>query len=104
MGNEGSLDAEGSLIEPKSYSMLYDEVLNGEPDPVNHPKHYTSNPNGIECIDVVEHMTFCLGNAVKYLWRADENNPQTKHSEAETDLRKAIWYIEREIRRLSTES
>ena len=39
-------------------------------DPVNHPKHYTSHPSGVECITVVEHMTFNVGNAVKYCWRA----------------------------------
>lgn len=40
-------------------------------DPVNHPAHYTSHPAGVECIDVVEHMTFNVGNAVKYLWREE---------------------------------
>lgn len=60
-------------------------------DPVNHPKHYTNHPSGVECITVTEHMGFCLGNAMKYIWRADE-----KHDAIE-DLRKAKWYIEREI-------
>lgn len=58
---------------------------------VNHPKHYTQHPSGVECIEVTEHMGFCLGNAVKYIWRAD-----LKENAIE-DLRKAIWYIEREI-------
>ena len=62
-------------------------------DPVNHPKHYTSHPSGIECIQVTEHMSFCIGNAVKYLWRADLKN------DAIEDLEKARWYIEREIAR-----
>lgn len=62
-------------------------------DSVNHPRHYTANPSGVECIAVVEHMGFCLGNAIKYIWRADE-----KGSDIE-DLRKAAWYIEREIAR-----
>lgn len=60
-------------------------------DPVNHPKHYTSHPSGIECIQVTEHMSFCIGNAVKYLWRADLKE------DAVQDLEKAKWYIEREI-------
>ena len=66
-------------------------------DPVNNPEHYTLNPNGIECIDVTENMNFCLGNAVKYIWRADlKGNPIE-------DLKKAVWYLEREIsRRKST--
>lgn len=38
---------------------------------VDHPAHYNSHPSGIECIDVVENMGFNVGNAVKYLWRAD---------------------------------
>lgn len=61
-------------------------------DPVEHPKHYTSHPSGIECIQITEHMGFNLGNAVKYIWRAD-----LKHDDALEDLRKAKWYIEREI-------
>ena len=60
---------------------------------VDHPQHYTGHPSGIECIDVVEHMSFNLGNAVKYLWRAD-----LKGSPVE-DLRKAAWYVNREIER-----
>lgn len=62
-------------------------------DNVNHPEHYTSHPSGIECIQVTEHMNFCLGNAVKYIWRADLKN------EAIEDLEKAAWYINREILR-----
>ena len=64
-------------------------------DPVNHPKHYTAHPSGVECIAVTEHMGFCLGNAVKYIWRAG-----LKSDDPITDLRKAIWYLEREIARL----
>ena len=62
-------------------------------DMVNHPPHYTSHPSGVECIQITEHMNFCLGNAVKYIWRAD-----LKGSGVE-DLKKAAWYIEREIKR-----
>lgn len=60
-------------------------------DRVNHPKHYTSHPSGIECIQITEHMGFNLGNALKYIWRAD-----LKGSDLE-DLQKARWYIEREL-------
>jgi len=62
-------------------------------DPVNNPKHYTAHPSGVECIQITEHMSFCLGNAVKYVWRADLKN------DAIEDLKKAVWYIEREIKR-----
>jgi len=62
-------------------------------DVVNHPAHYTEHPSGVECIQVTEHMNFCIGNAVKYLWRADmKGNPVE-------DLKKARWYIDREIKR-----
>ena len=63
-------------------------------DQVNHPQHYTSHRSGIEAIEVTEHMTFCIGNAVKYLWRAGLKG------DAVEDLEKARWYIEREIKRL----
>ena len=62
-------------------------------DPVNHPQHYTSHPSGIEVIQITEHMNFCLGNAVKYILRADLKG------NAVQDLQKAQWYIDREIKR-----
>lgn len=65
-------------------------------DPVNHPKHYTEHPSGIEAITVTEHMNFCIGNAMKYLWRADLKNGLE-------DLKKAQWYITREIARRERE-
>jgi hypothetical protein len=68
------------------------------PDPVNSPSHYRSHPSGIECIEIAEHMNFCRGNAMKYLWRAGLKGP-----DAVEDLRKARWYITREIARLGRE-
>lgn len=65
---------------------------------VDHPSHYTAHPSGVECIDVVEHMTFNLGNAVKYVWRAG-----LKSKDILVDLRKAEWYIRREIGRIEKE-
>jgi len=62
-------------------------------DVINNPRHYTEHPSGVECITVTEHMNFNLGNAVKYIWRADLKN------DAIEDLRKAKWYVEREIQR-----
>ena len=58
---------------------------------VDHPPHYTSHPSGVECIQITEHMNFNVGNAIKYLWRCDQKG---KHIE---DLKKARWYIDREI-------
>ena len=68
-------------------------ALHSENDNVNNPAHYTSHPSGIECIQVTEHMSFCLGNAMKYIWRADLKN------DAIEDLEKAIWYLDQEIGR-----
>ena len=73
-----------------------DQVARQEDDPINHPPHYTSHPSGVECITVTEHMGFNLGNAVKYIWRAD-----LKSDSPIEDLKKAAWYIQREIERLS---
>ena len=61
---------------------------------VNHPPHYTVHPSGVECIQITEHMSFNIGNAMKYLWRAD-------HKNGIEDLRKAVWYVQREIERLT---
>lgn len=64
---------------------------------VDHPKHYNMHPSGIECIDVIEHMTHNVGAAIKYLWRAG-----LKPGEADLrDFDKAIWYINREKERLA---
>lgn len=70
-------------------------------DMVNNPPHYTSHParcecgNGVECIQITEHMGFNLGNALKYIWRADLKG------NAVEDLEKAAFYIAREIARRS---
>jgi hypothetical protein len=61
-------------------------------DRVDHPQHYNAHPSGIECIQIVEHMNFCLGNALKYIWRADMKGDIE-------DLEKAVWYLKREIER-----
>ena len=62
-------------------------------DPINHPSHYTSHPSGVEAITVTEHMSFNVGNAMKYLFR------HGLKGSALDDLRKARWYIDREIAR-----
>ena len=66
-------------------------------DPVDNPKHYTSHPSGVECIQITERMGFCLGNAVKYIWRADLKDNSVQ------DLEKARFYINREIDRRNAE-
>ena len=63
---------------------------------VNHPKHYNSHPNGIECIDIIRHYVCDIANAIKYCWRAGlkaEMGMEDAEKEIE-DLKKALWYIE----------
>jgi hypothetical protein len=61
---------------------------------VDHPAHYKAG--GLEAIDVIEALGhghgFCVGNAIKYLWRAGKKTPG-----AVADLRKARWYVDRAI-------
>ena len=73
-----------------------DEVTH---DSVSHPAHYTSGQ--IEVIDFIEdkELGFHLGNAVKYISRAGRKNPD----KTVEDLRKAVWYINRQIQRLECE-
>lgn len=68
-------------------------------DLVNHPPHYTSHPSGIECIEITEHLDFCIGNAIKYLWRAG-----LKGEAKVEDMKKAIWYINRKIELVENEN
>lgn len=66
-------------------------------DAVSHPAHYTAHPSEVECIQITQHMNFCLGNAMKYIWRAG-----LKHDAIE-DLEKAKWYLDCEIVRLRSQ-
>ena len=74
-------------------TMCFSCSLDTIEDLVAHPNHYTSHPSGIECLQITEHMNFCLGNALKYIWRCDMKMKPIE------DLKKAIFYIEREIER-----
>lgn len=62
-------------------------------DPVNHPSHYSKVP-GVEAIDVTRHFNFNRGNAIKYVWRAGAKGDEVE------DLKKAVWYLTDEIKRL----
>jgi hypothetical protein len=65
--------------------------MSEQPDMVNHPKHY--NVDGYEVIDIIDafKLNFNMGNALKYLLRADRKGNK------EQDLNKALWYLQREI-------
>lgn len=82
---------------------LHEEDSDQVADPVNSPAHYTSSPavckgcgRQIECIDVAEHAGFNLGNVHKYCWRAGLKGKTVE------DLKKARWYLDREIARLES--
>jgi hypothetical protein len=62
-------------------------------DNVTHPKHYTSHPSGVECITVVEHFDFVIGNIIKYAWRAGLKGEKLE------DLEKCLWYAQRAVKR-----
>lgn len=66
---------------------------------VDHPKHYTSDPSGVECIEITKYRDFCIGNAIKYLWRAGlkEDSMLSLKDKTIEDLKKAIFYINKEI-------
>lgn len=63
-------------------------------DSINHPKHYTSHPSGVEAIDLCKHENFCIGNCMKYLIRCEHKGNKLE------DLKKAAWYLNCEIERL----
>lgn len=75
----------------EDYAKLHGEVVGVAPDPVNHPAHYTAG--GIETIDFIEakRLGYNLGNVVKYITRSGLKGNQLE------DLRKAQWYLTREI-------
>lgn len=75
--------------------IIAESLAKNQDEVVNHPKHYTQHPSGVECIQITEHLNFCLGNAIKYIWRAG-----LKADDPVQDLKKARFYIEREIKRL----
>lgn len=60
-------------------------------DNINHPAHYTGNTKPCECIEVAQYHSFCVGNAIKYVWRH-----RLKGRPLE-DLQKAEWYLQRAI-------
>lgn len=70
---------------------------------VDHPDHYNKHPSGVECIDIVEHFPFNVGNTIKYLWRAGLKVsaglliPAATQQAFNQDLQKAHWYLTREL-------
>jgi hypothetical protein len=94
---------EDDPLDPATHRRKFDEVLaravdrpRKAADPVDHPAHYTRFP-GVEVIQITEWLNFCRGNAVKYLCRAGAKGGPAQEIE---DLRKARWYVDREIERI----
>lgn len=81
------------------YGVSVGRLATGDDEPtaeaVDHPPHY--NAGGVEVIDAIEAwgLGFGLGNAVKYIARAGKKDP----ARTIEDLRKAAWYLNREIER-----
>ena len=84
--------AKMSVEQIEQLAVGVDALLSEAHDAVNHPKHYTSHPSGVECIEVVRHFPFNLGNVIKYLWRAPLKGATLE------DLKKARWYLDDAIR------
>jgi hypothetical protein len=92
------------VLEEKQFDTIAALSNCEEEDRVNSPAHYTSHPSGIEAITIAEHYNFCIGNAIKYLWRAGlkkESSLSVRQKEIE-DLNKALYYIQRQIKNLKT--
>lgn len=72
--------------------------MNKEKEQVNHPAHYGGENNPYEAIKVIEawELGFCLGNTVKYISRCG------KKDEPLQELKKARWYLDREISKLES--
>ena len=100
-GYQGMKSTEELMVE------FYDQSIEMKKkiDMVNHPDHYTSNPSGVECIEINRHRNFKIGNAFKYLWRAGlkDDASKGKLQKQVEDLRKAVFYINDEIARLTGE-
>lgn len=101
---EGAFNPSAFALNQELKRLIYDHYFTPSrfipmSDQVNHPPHYTQHPSGVECIEITEHMNFNLGNATKYIWRSGlkkKNNAGTVQ-----DLKKAIWYLNREIDRIA---
>lgn len=99
MGQRVCLLEEGHIGEHETY---FNNTVFKWSDAIDHPPHYGGADNPYEAIKVIEawDLGFCLGNAVKYLCRMGKKNPD-KRSCAVEDLKKARWYIDHEIEKLT---
>lgn len=88
-----------SIHDTPCPQMETDEMIKAGIDPyefVHHPPHYQQHPSGVECITIIQHFSYNVGAAVKYLWRVGLK----PNADSIEDLRKGVQYIEFEIKRL----
>lgn len=89
----------------KDFKLKHGTEISGNSmyDSVERPKHYNLHMSGVQCIEITEHMNFCLGNVIKYVWRAGlkEDTSTVKNLKRIEDLEKALWYLKREIKRIN---
>lgn len=91
-GDVDRIDSQGPASGPDDDQPIGPPPI---PDDAINPSHYRKHPSGVECIEITRHMNFNTGNAIKYIWRyLDKGDPVE-------NLKKAQWYIDDEIRRLS---
>lgn len=79
------------------------ETENGKSEQVSHPSHYAwlKDLCGVEPLDICGHLDFNTGNAIKYLLRKDKvDGNKTKTEKRIEDLRRAVFYIQDEIKLL----
>lgn len=85
-----------NVIQKNDQEFGYVETGQEQESKVDHPPHYTQHPSGVECIEIVRHFNFNLGNVIKYVWRAGLKSGES----GVEDLKKAKWYLEDEIARV----
>ena len=90
----------------------YDEIFSpedivGHPEMINHPKHYGGEENPYEAIKIIEalNLNFNLGNCLKYICRLGKKPSGSLSNDEKTleDLKKAAWYMQREVERFQKE-
>lgn len=88
----------------KSSSAIVSQTM--DDNRVNHPHYYNAHPSGVECIDIVRHYNFNVGNVIKYLWRHGLKGEEGMSNQAKAleDLRKARFYLDDEIKKLEREA
>lgn len=92
-GRKFEIGVDYTFREDCGYECLYFELAEDKKEMINHPSHYNQ---GIEAIDYIEShkMNFNIGNVIKYVTRAKHKGTELQ------DLKKASWYLNREIERL----